>query len=187
MNLLDIRERTGPYWAAYQAYRRENGVIEDPDYVPDWFVVKLARDRVLAARVGIELSARPNDEHAHEVWKALGVVADALSTGNPLEPWMQQLVAGLLGAQEIETAQEKRWAEEERRRREGWTPMRTALENRHEVERVALAVDHLRSRGITTSAQLADLHAAEDAASEQRRTAQWRALDAIAEEARAGS
>lgn len=189
MNLIDIRERLGPFWAAYQAERRRSRIIDNPDYVPEWFVAKLARERVAAARVALEQLKPPrpqkyNGREVVEVWEALRTVEGFLRDGSNEFGQRDQVVAGLLGAQEIETERERRDYEAEQRR-SGRSPLSVELDRRHEVERVAVATGWLRARGITTSGELAEVHAAQDTEREQQRRAQWAALDAMAEEARA--
>lgn len=187
MSLMDLRERLGPYWAAYQAFRRRERVFDDPDYVPEWFLARLARERVAAARVALEqLGREPMD-----VFQALGnpdmtrlhaalrTIEQFIRETNTLEPECAQVVAGLLGAQEVETARERRALLRMA------TPMLREMSDRQFVERVGLAKQHLRERGITTSGELAELHADEDVDRAEIRRAQWAALDAIAEEARA--
>jgi hypothetical protein len=58
MNLIDLRESDGPYWAAYQEERRREGIVDNPDFVPEWFLIKLMQKRFAAARVVLEQMAR---------------------------------------------------------------------------------------------------------------------------------
>lgn len=183
MDLIDIRERTGPYWAAYQAYRRRERVIDDPDSVPEWFVARLARERVAAARVALEqLGREPMDVFQAQanpdmtrLHAALRTIEQFIRETNTLEPEAAQVVAGLLGAQEVET---------ERERREVERKPNAMLSARFGDEFVDMTKRHLREDGITTSSALAAKHAEEDTARERIRAAQWRALDEIAEESR---
>lgn len=116
MHLIDVREQHGPYWAAYQAYRKRERVLDNPAFVPDWFVAKLARERVAAARVAMEqLGAEPMDVFGSEyqreltaVWAALRTVEQFIRETRTHDPSVAQVVAGLLGAQEIETERERR-------------------------------------------------------------------------------
>lgn len=105
MKLIDIREKDGPYWAAYQAHRERERIIDDPAFVPSWFVARLARERVAAARVAVEQIAHPLGA---ELWEALRTVEHFLREVHDLDPVVEQVVAGLLGAQEIETERERR-------------------------------------------------------------------------------
>lgn len=183
MHLQDLCERLGPYWAAFQAYRRRERVFEDPDYVRPWFLVGLLRDRVAAARVGVEKIARPNDAEAESLFHALRLIEDRLRTHGALDLVTEQLVAGLLGAQEIETERERRDTGRELIRTQA--PRFRELADQQYRERVDLAKKHLRERGISTSSQLATLHHDEDTDRELVRRAQWQALDELADEVRA--
>ncbi len=122
MRLIDIREPDGPYGAAYQATRARDGIIDNPDMVPDWFVARLARERVAAARVALEqLGAEPMDAFGSSYQNELGAVHAALRTiegfirehGPDVLGARDQVVAGLLGAQEIATERENRDFERE--------------------------------------------------------------------------
>lgn len=102
MRIFDISEQDGPFWAAYQDYRRRNGVLDDPATVPYWFLEKQAVARVAAARCALERLGAPN---AAEAWKALRRVENFLRGGGNLDE-REQIVLGILGAEEAETARE---------------------------------------------------------------------------------
>jgi hypothetical protein len=132
VNLADIREPSGPYWAAYQDTRARDHILDNPASVPHWFLAKLARERVAAARVALEQAGRDGRTQAGrqldgafhrdgqwdgraaaeagrcvELHAALRTVEDYLRSTITLEPESEQIVAALLGAQEIETARER--------------------------------------------------------------------------------
>lgn len=177
MHLSDIRGPEGPYWAAYQEERARSGILDNPAHVPDWFVAKLARERVAAARVGVERCVRPLGAEPgmdREVWEALKVVEAFIREGHTLEPAVAQVVAGLLGAQEVETRRDRVDA--------GQLPADSRpayLRERERRERIKLAVWHLTESGVTTTEQLTARHAAEAATASDRRDIEWAALAEI--------
>lgn len=128
MKLSDLREPDGPFWGAYQEERRRERIIDNPDFVPPWFLIKLGRERLAAARVSLEQlgsDARSNlvrtlngyrvSEDHHELAKvhaALRVLEEFVGHGLDTSGAREQVLAGLLGAQEVETARELRDARE---------------------------------------------------------------------------
>lgn len=119
MSFTHINGREGPYWAAYQEYRRINEVTADPAYVPEWFMVGLMRDRLSAARVAIEqLDPLDKEADSSKIIDALKVLGLYLSEGANQVGQREALLLGLLGAQEAEIAEEREWAR--RRAEEPW-------------------------------------------------------------------
>jgi hypothetical protein len=102
MHLIDLREPDGPYGAACQAARQRAEVTVSSDIVPPWFLVRILTKRLAAARTGLEASARHDDDYAKQVYEALKTVEDFIRNGTVFEPTVEQVVAGLLGAQECE-------------------------------------------------------------------------------------
>lgn len=104
MNITDINGSDGPFWALYQETRRRDNILDNPDSVPFWFLEKLARERLAAARVGLEqLGTR--DHASQEAWAALRTLETSLGAGMDLDD-REQIVLGILGAQEEETRRE---------------------------------------------------------------------------------
>jgi hypothetical protein len=104
VNIMDIREPSGPYWEAYQATRARDHIFDNPAFTPTWFLEKLAHGRIAAARVELEKLGARNSE---EAWRALRILEKFLrGGGNPDE--REAIVAGLLGAEEIEIERERR-------------------------------------------------------------------------------
>lgn len=116
MNLLDVREPDGPYWAAYQEERAREGIVDNPDFVPEWFLIKLMKDRLAAARVALEQVQGTREPTPYyemkRAWQAIKTLEEFIGSGSDPFGARQQVLAGLLGAQEIETARERVWAEE---------------------------------------------------------------------------
>jgi hypothetical protein len=104
--LIDLRGPEGPFWELYQEARKRDGIADNPDFVPGWFMARIARERVGAARVAVEQldyesTTGWTTEHG-EVWRALCVIERAIRQGTVLSPMIEQMVAGLLGAGELD-------------------------------------------------------------------------------------
>lgn len=114
MNLLDVREPDGPYWAAYQAERAREGIVDNPDFVPEWFLIKLLKGRLAAARVALEQVDidRSEFDETKKAWQTIKTLEEFIGSGADPFGARQQVLAGLLGAQEVETARERVWAEQ---------------------------------------------------------------------------
>jgi hypothetical protein len=170
MNLIDLRGPDGPYWAAYQEERHREGILDDPDYVPEWFLAKLARNRVAEARVVLEQlgrtgrdnlarffdgeypdrAARANGQRLAELHAALHNVEDVLRTHSTLEPEIAGVVAALLGGAEEETARE-------RARSVDTSTLEPPTDEHRRLfreQRRALAMRHLGESGVTDADQL---------------------------------
>ena len=108
MNLIDLRGSGGPFWAAYQEERRRAGIIDNPDFVPEWFLRRVMRDRLAAAYVVLEQSrdSKSAFDERKKAWDALRVL-EAFVGGYDPDGVREQVLAGLLGAQEVETARER--------------------------------------------------------------------------------
>lgn len=102
MDLSDVNQPDGPFWNAYQETRKRNRILDDPAEVPYWFLRDIAGERVAAARIAAQNSLDVDEK----VVLALRVVEDHLRFGSPVGK--EQVVAALLGAEEIETAREGR-------------------------------------------------------------------------------
>lgn len=114
LHLIDLRGPEGPYWAAYQDYREKNGVYDNPDHVPDWFMARVARQRVAAARVELQNLTPPDgSQHQYfcEVFNALRTVEMFIRETNVFDPGCARVVAGLLGAGELPGAYDVEQAE----------------------------------------------------------------------------
>lgn len=113
LHMLDVGEQDGPYWRAYQAERARSRITDNPDYVPDWFLIKLMRERLQAARIELEqlsgAGADPMFERMRTIWEALGELVDFIDYGAASDPIgaREHVLAALLGAQEIETTRER--------------------------------------------------------------------------------
>ena len=90
LHIADVREPSGPYWRAYQAERARRDIIENPDLVPDWFLIKLMQERLIAAagelaNLGVPLT---NSEHASvlNVRAALDLLAGFIDYGHRSDP-----------------------------------------------------------------------------------------------------
>jgi hypothetical protein len=94
VNITDINVKDGPYWAAYQEKRRKDGIFENPDYVPTWFLIRLAHARISAARTTLEqLGERQGVGVA--LWKLERLFADASLDVR------EQVALAILGADEV--------------------------------------------------------------------------------------
>jgi hypothetical protein len=115
MNLLDLREPNGPFWVAYQEERARERIVDNPGFVPDWFLIRMMKRRLAAARIALEQVSTKEPTPYYEMkraWEALNTLESFLDYGSQVDPLgaRQQVLAGLLGAQEIETAREREWA-----------------------------------------------------------------------------
>lgn len=99
MNLIDINGSDGPFWALYQAERVRWRIIDNPDYVPFWFLEKLAKERVSAARCALE---KFGSTQSVKAGSALWDLERQFGAGLPLED-REQLVLGILGADEVDS------------------------------------------------------------------------------------
>lgn len=113
-NLMDVREMTGPYGAAYQARRERDGIFDDPDYVPEWFVSELMRSRLHDTEIELAKLRPPNSSAAEAsvematVWDALRTLRAFLEHGNNEVGQREIVLAGLLGAMEVVSERERR-------------------------------------------------------------------------------
>lgn len=111
MKLDDVREMTGPYGPAYQAERKRSHIIDDPAEVPVWFLSERMRARLHAAEIALE--ARPAatarlHSQQHKVWLALRTIRTFLHSGDNEAGQRDIVLAGLLGATEVEIERERR-------------------------------------------------------------------------------
>lgn len=102
MNLDDIAGPAGPYWEPYEDYRDRNNLYDFPDTVPFWFLLRIAHDRVAAARVALE---KVGAEGVWTAWRGLKEVEEQLQ-GAMHTPQREAIVLGILGGEELEAARE---------------------------------------------------------------------------------
>lgn len=121
LRISDINERTGPYWDAYQDERAREGILDNPDYVPEWFLFRMAMRRFAAARCAVEaLLDTLNREVFNLDNEQDRALVDARAALHTLENFMrfgsnrigqrELVTAAMLGAEEIQAEQERRGA-----------------------------------------------------------------------------
>lgn len=147
---------------------------------PEWFLAKLARERVAAARVALEQLGRDARSHVArqfngefhpggqwdgaaareagqfvELHAALRTIEQFIRQVNTLEPECALVVAGLLGAQEVETERERREFEDES------PDMKRRAELSKEKFLIDMARKQLDRRGVLTWGDLTVVQADE--------------------------
>lgn len=113
LRLIDLREPDGPYWAAYQHRRHRDHIIDNPDYVPEWFLFDTLSRRFAAGRVEIEHlmplahQDRDDPESLSRVRAALYTLENFMRSGSNRVGQREAVTAAMLGAQEIEEERER--------------------------------------------------------------------------------
>lgn len=116
LHLSDLRQyRSGPFWAEYQAERRRAGIVEDPDYVPEWFLYRTVMRRFAAARGAIEqlgpkavTGFRGDLAPLANLRVALVALERFMRDGANDLGQRELLTAAMLGAAEVEEERERR-------------------------------------------------------------------------------
>jgi hypothetical protein len=104
--MLGLRELHGPYGTAWERYLVENPDEPRRDFIPDWFLIKLMRQRLLRARdVVLELippTHNPEYGQLDAALKSLNILVQFVDYGRHADPVdaRQRVLAALLGHQD---------------------------------------------------------------------------------------